>query len=192
MEIHSSEWRMMPLRIFILILAMYASSFAQTNIRKADFQNAAIPVKCGTQPDRVRLKDGKYKHAKTGEKGDYEWSVHITSLVYRDIDRDGTEEAIVLYLCHAGTSGAYFSGLVYGLRGNSIKVLDEIEGGDKGDGGILRVSIRNGFLVVERYKLPPASSSACCPAFIETSKYRLTNKGLLEVGARKVRKIDPS
>ena len=170
-----------------LALALAAvSAFSQSSIRKVDFKNFQYRLSCGTADARsgVTVKNGEFKGLKRG----VDVSLKIYEVKFGDLNKDGRDEALVLYACGSGASYVYFRGLVFTLRGNRPILMTEVEGGNKGNGGFYEVRFARDVLVVERYQLGTAGSP-CCPEFIETTKYRWNGKGLVQTGKPTVRRI---
>ena len=168
---------------------------AQTDIRKVDFKNFTYNLNCGSadKVSPVTVRNGEFSGIKDSfEVRDVKVYLKITDVLFGDINGDRKDEAIVLYSCGSGASYVYIWGLIFTVKNNKPVLLTEIEGGNKGDGGFHDVRIEKNLLVVERYQLPPASGSACCPAFIETTKYKLKGAKLLRVGKQTSRKIPSS
>lgn len=174
--------------IFLVLLAAPLSALAQTDIRDVDFKNFRFKLSCGSADSVSLLKvtDGKYRGTKSSLKDVV--SLQINEVKYGDLNNDGKEEAVVLYSCGSGASYVYFRGLIFSIRNKKPRLIAEVEGGNKGDGGFYEVSIFKNRLIVQRYQVG-TGGSACCPAFIETTKYRLRGRKLYELGKGTLRKI---
>jgi len=182
------------LYILFLVCCITSSSLAQTDVHKIDFKNFTYRLSCGDADtaSSVTVRNGEYSGVKNSIPGGNDTVyLKITEVLFGDINGDGKDEAIVLYMCGSGASYAYFQGLIFSVKNNRPRLLTEITGGNKGDGGFEKVYINKGLLIVRRYQLPPASS-ACCPAFIETTKYKLKGKSLVRIGKTRVEKIPPT
>src|SRR5258705_40341 len=75
---------------------------------------------------------------------------NVESVTFGDISNDGVEEAIIVAGCGTGGTALNTEVLLYGMAGGSPSLIGKIEGGDRALGGIRRVSIKNGRLVVDR------------------------------------------
>ena len=75
--------------------------------------------------------------------------------VYGDVDGDGADDAAVVTELRTGGTGAFTAIAVFHLMHGAPAVLGWISGGDRGDGGIARVSISGGALHVDRLELGP-------------------------------------
>ncbi len=172
----------------ILIFNFATSTLAQVDVRKVDFKNFTYKLSCGSadKVSPVTVKNGEYSDDKDSI-GDRVY-LKITDVIFGDINGDRKDEAIVLYSCGSGASYVYIWGLIFTVQNNKPVLLTEIEGGNKGDGGFHDVKIAKNLLIVERYQLPTAGSP-CCPAFIETTKYKLKGKRLIQVGKQTSRKM---
>lgn len=171
-----------------IIFSLAISAQAQTDIHKVDFKNFTYKLSCG-DADKitpVKVKNGEYSGDKNGLGKVY---LKIYDVIFGDLNNDQKDEAIVLYSCGSGASYVYFRGLIFKTKNNKPFFSTTIEGGNKGDGGFYKVKIVNNLLIVERYQLRSAAGSACCPEFIETTKYKLKSAKLIRVGKRRLRKI---
>ena len=168
------------------ILATVVGVAAQANIRQVDLKNFTHSLSCGdTDPvSRVRVRNGEFSGAKNG----LDVYLKITDVVYGDIDRDGKDEAVVLYSCGSGASYVYIWGLVYSIEHKKPVLITTLAGGNKGDGGFYDLSVKRNLLIVQRYQLGTAGSP-CCPETIETIKYKLLRRKLRQAGRASYRKI---
>ena len=164
---------------------------AQSDIRRFDFKNFTYNLSCGSADKKsaVTVKDAEYYGIKDSLNG--EVYLKITDVIFGDINGDQKDEAVVLYSCGSGASYVYIWGLIFTMEKNKLILLTELEGGNKGDGGFHKVKISKSLLVVERYQLPNAGSP-CCPAFIETVKYKLKSTKLVQIGKGNLRKLSQS
>lgn len=169
------------LKVILVLLgaAVGAHAAPQTTdrrrIRAVDFMN--FEYQLGDTPDPVRLRDGTYLR----ESEDNRLYAEVRKVVYGDVTGDGAEEAIVLTLVSTGGTGQFTDGFVYEMRGDTPALLGSLGAGDRADGGIHDVSVRDGRLVVERYGRFEAGG-ACCPQFVETEELRLVGGKLVVAG----------
>jgi hypothetical protein len=164
---------------FYLLLLSGMPVWGQSSIRSVNFKNFTYKLRCGDDPktSSVRAKKGSFSSEISGNES----YLSIAGVRYGDLNGDGREEAAVTFSCGSGASYVYFGGLVFQIQNRKPALLAEIEGGNKGMGGIVDVQIRNRFLVVKRYRLGSAGSP-CCPDSIETTKYRVYRKRLNKQG----------
>lgn len=157
-----------------------ASGPAQTGaraIRRVDFQNFAYRPAC--TDSEIRARAGTYSRDEGDDKVSFEvWK----RVAYGDLTGDGNEEAVVVSNCNTGGTGNFTEGYVFTMRGGSAVSVGELAMGDRADGGIHTVDVRDGLLVVNRYGVGP-SGGACCPEFVESTTYRLSGAKLAQVGA---------
>ena len=179
------------LLVSILFFCFIISAKAQTAIQKVDFRNFTYELSCGDADEisPLTVKNGEYR----GKKESIADKVYlkIYDVKFGDLNNDEKDEVIVLYACSSGASYVYFRGLIFTMKNHKPILLTELKGGNKGDGGFHDVKIVRNQLFVERYQLPTAGSP-CCPAFIETAKYKLKDKKLIQVGRKTSRKIPSS
>lgn len=171
----------------MIIISWFAISIAaQSDIQKVDFKNFSYNLSCGSADavSRLAVRNGQYKGLKNGERV----YLKVYEVLYGDLNKDGKNEAVVLYSCGSGASYVYFRGLVFSMRNDRPKYLTSLEGGNKGDGGFYKVRIRKQLILAERYQLANAGSP-CCPESIETTKYRLIGARLKTVGSSSSRPI---
>lgn len=175
--------------IAVIIFGFSIPTKAQTDIRKIDFKNFTYNLSCSPNDKSsiVKIENGKFIGDKNGEKT----FINIIDVKFGDLNFDRKNDAVVKYGCGSGASGYFTRGLLFTIKNKKLTVLSLIEGGDKGDGGISKMKIVKNLLVVKRYELPTAGSP-CCPAFIETTKYKLKRKKLVRVGKQTLRKISKS
>jgi hypothetical protein len=179
----------MKIALFISLSIFVISTQAQVDIRKIDFKNFTYNISCSPNDkmSTIKVRDGEFR----GDKNGIDTFINITDIKFGDINSDRIDEAVIKYGCGSGASGYYTRGLLFAIKNKKPIVLALIEGGDKGFGGIKEMRIEGELLVVERYELPTVGSP-CCPAFIETTKYRFRSKKLVRVGKVISRKIRPS
>jgi hypothetical protein len=97
----------------------------------------------------------------------------VESVTFGDISNDGVEEAIIVVGCGAGGTAFNTEVLVYGMAGGSPNLIGKIEGGDRALGGIRRVSIKNGRLVVDQNHATD---------YAETSRFKIEGGKLVRDG----------
>ena len=151
-------------------------------IRSVDFLNRTYPAECA-DGRKVRVVKGAYAPS-TNSRGPY-WELHI-SVTYGDLTGDGQEEAVVIKTCD-GAVGSVEDGTIYAFRQGRVAPLANIEYGNRGDGGNIKVKITGGLLSVERN----VGMAACCADLRETITYRLVGRKLSRVGKAVRRPIEP-
>jgi hypothetical protein len=174
------SWRACVVWLAFLMLILPVNSQGQTRLRRAirnvDFFNWPHNAFCFSDSparNRVTVRNGEFTPRGRG-------FFLVRSVTYGDLNGDGNDEAVVIVLCNGGGTGNFTEGLIYTMRGAQPVVLAGIEGGDRSHDGIANIRIRDGLLEVGRYGTD--SGGACCPEYINTQTYRLTNNRLIEVG----------
>jgi len=168
--------------ILIMLAAAVITVNAQTGIRGVDFKNFAYEPSCA--PDEMKkiiVKNGSFSQEKQMEGYVDRFYFEIFNTVLGDLDGDKQEEAIVLSTCNTGGTGNFTEGFVYKMVSGKPVLTQRIEGGDRAYGGLKSAKVSDGFLIVERYD-PGEHGASCCPELILTSKYKMTNGRLAEVG----------
>ena len=166
----------------LIMLGFAISVTAQTGLRSVDFKNFTYEPSCA--PDemkKITVKNGSFSQEKQMEDYIDRFYFEIFNVVLGDLDNDKQEEAIVLSTCNTGGSGNFTEGFVYKSVSGRPILSERIEGGDRAYGGLKSAKVVDGSLIVERYN-PGEHGASCCPELILTSKYKMTNGKLAEVG----------
>ena len=138
-------------------------------IRQVDFMNRTYRGAEAT----VQVRNGRWQSAQEGDNS----FVNVDRVIYGDLTGDGREEAVVTLGESEGGSGYFTRGEIYTLRDGQVVMVAEVEGGDRGSGGIHNIRIEGGQLIVERLE-----GAANNPEQIETTTYRLNGSNLTQVG----------
>lgn len=155
---------------------------AQRAIHGIDFRNFVYSPACVEQGLTVTARDGVFESQGQDDRIYFE----VRKVSYGDLNGDGVDEAVVETNCNTGGTGQFSDGTVFVFRGNRAVPVASLGIGDRADGGIHALRIENGLLVAERYG--QEHSGACCPEYVETSKWRLAGTRLTSAG-RPVRKV---
>lgn len=167
---------------FFLQTPGFASSTKRlTSIRAVDFKNFTYGEQCITGVKTLPVKNGVYQQGSIDEskRNDYV-DFEITKVIYGDITGDGQDDAIVLTFCNTGGTGEFTDGLVYSLEKSALKFLGTLGVGDRANGGIYDVRIKNGNLEIDRFG--QEESGACCPEYISTESFKLKSNKFVPVG----------
>jgi hypothetical protein len=98
---------------------------------------------------------------------------------YGDVDRDGSEDAVITTTIEAGGSGVFSMVELYVMRGGEAVSVAGIPGGDRADGGIAGVEVAaNGEVRVERYQID--GGGACCPSATVVEVWTWNGQRLVE------------
>lgn len=175
----------------LVLAAAFATTSAQTDIRKVDFKNFTYSPSCtGEKPEKVTVKNGELSREKQEDGYVDRFYFKVFHVTYGDLNGDGTEEAIVLSVCNTGGTGNFSEGSVYSMKNGKPAVLANIEGGDRAEGGLRSARVENGLLVIESND-PGENGGACCPQVVVTTRTRLSNGKLLTVGKEERRDLFP-
>lgn len=168
-----------------------AQAAATGPIAKVDFRNFTYQPGCSRDSNHQRAavatRDGRFELNTDTDK----LSFLVVSIAYGDLTGDGQDEAAVLTGCNTGGSGDFSEGIVYGFRDGKAVELARTESGDRAYGGIQKLGMRDGLLVVERFATDEGGPM-CCPKYLDTLRYRLTTHGLQAEGAATRQEIPPS
>lgn len=177
-------------RIFLLSALFVLSSVAvSAQIRNVDFRNFTYSVLSldGDSREKVTVRDGNYSR----DDEDDRYYFGVTGISYGDLNGDGAEEAVVGVVLNTGGTGNFTNGIIFTMRGGKPVVLTEFVGGDRAYGGLVSASIEGGILSVER-NAPGPEGGACCPEFIDTTRYKWNGTKLVEFGKVVRRDIYPT
>lgn len=181
----------MNMKKLVLISALFVLSAvaASGQIRNVDFRNFTYSVLAlsGEDREKITVKDGNYSRMEEEDRSYFA----VTDVVYGDLTGDGAEEAVVGVVLNTGGTGNFSSGIIFTMKAGKPVVLTEFEGGDRADGGLVGASIENGILTVKR-NAPGPSSGACCPEFIDATRYKWNGSRLVEFGKTVRTEIYPS
>jgi hypothetical protein len=102
-------------------------------------------------------------HADLDEDGQCQVCLQIRKVSFGDVDHDGQAEAILLVSSNLGGAGLSLDAYVFGMANGKPVLRAQIEGGDRGDGGIQGVTVTSTGVVVRRFDLS-ATDDMCCPS----------------------------
>ncbi len=186
----------------VAALGAVATGFSASNaksIRQIDFKNfcyawdsgaRAVPMNwrwLGTSARScVRLLNGSYRFGKSGEsekEKQQDPSLRLNSITYGDLEGDGAEEAVVNLSYHTGGTANWDYLYVFKLENGAPTLVGRLRSGSRADGGLLKVSIQNGLLVLE-FSDPERRVADCCSSGFIRVRYRLEKGSFQESGAR--------
>lgn len=153
-------------------------------IAEVDFENRRYVADCLGAAE-VTVKRGEFEQ--TTADGVIYFS--IGAVVYGDVTGDGADEALVLTLCSGGGTGEFTGGSLYTVKDGRAAVIARLPEGDRAAGGISDAWIAGGALVVERFA-GDDTSGACCPVWIDRTRFTFTNGALVADGAPARRRVD--
>lgn len=146
-------------------------------IRRVDFLNFIYTPACTFTYDgrhnTVGVVDGVYRR--------HLLDFSVRQIVYGDLTGDGRDDAVVTTVCNHGGTGWFTEGFIFELRRGIPTQLARIEGGDRAVGGIVTARIVNGQLEVDRFG---TAGGMCCPDWVESTRYKLAGRRLVEIGER--------
>ena len=126
---------------------------------------------------RVSARDGSFEYEEPGI-GTYGGSVG--RVVIGDFSGDGVDEAaVVLEWMSGSTTGRFSDVALFRWARSGAEHLQNLGDGDRGEGGVSDVAIKDGKLLVERFGSGPTGS---VPEFVTTETFVLRAQGLKLVG----------
>jgi hypothetical protein len=156
------------LTVLVLPVALPVKAQAKADIHSVDFRNGFVyDIGVGDEPIPVTVKGGTYSRDTEDDKTYFE----IQKVVYGDLTGDGKDEAIVQTLLNTGGTGQFTEALLFEFRGGKAELISSLGIGDRADGGVFEVFIRDGKIFDERFGQD--HSGACCPEYVETYVYGL-------------------
>lgn len=141
-----------------------SSVYSSTSIRDIDWKNRKYTSGSYDDGFPVTLVNGEYE----------QYSIDVT---YGDLNADGADEAIVLWFWDATDSGGNGYGTpgadVYSMVGGKPVLLSSIEGGSKGDGGMINdILVKDGKVIVSRTVWQDGDPT-CCPTLSTVEEWSL-------------------
>jgi len=162
-------------------------------IRSVDFRNFSYPKTNGLYLPHsrnlpFRLKGGSAPETRDKQGFVDEMGVYLSRVSYGDVTGDGQEEAIVVLSILTGGSAMPDCVYVYGWDQRRPKLLWAFDTGDRTYGGLRRVKVENGYLLVELYgngKIigkdldaeDKTNRGACCPTLFTRAHYKWIGNG---------------
>ncbi len=149
------------------------------SIRSIDFQNFTYP-RVGEQRAYIRRKTFTLKAGEYLEH-EIEDGMHFGGVVYGDVTGDGSEEAIAILGIQNRGSAIPNCVYIYTLKHSQPSLLWGFVTGDRADGGLRRIYVEEGELVIELYgkgtriggKLYGTEMvGACCAKSVTRTRYR--------------------
>jgi len=151
-----------------------------SEVRAIDWQNrtyvlgefGAVTVKDG-HADFAISDDNQV--AEPGAGGSYA----VDRPLFGDIDGDGLEDAVISSVLSTGGTGHFSEVRIYTMRAAKLVELGVIPGGDRGDGGIRRVTLDGRAVIVERNVLAEGDGM-CCASGSQRERWVWRNGDMVE------------
>ncbi len=115
--------------------------------------------------------------------------ISVDSVVYGDLDGDGNEEAVVAMNYSTGGTFNWDYLYVFTLDSGRAKLIERMETGSGGSGGLVRMSVQHQFLVID-FADPEQIAGDCCSKGFIRVHYRLQEGEFIEDGERGRGKLD--
>src|SRR5947209_338862 len=143
--------------------AVSTSPQVKESIRSVDFRNFTYPVCLNVKPEilpktkTITLSNGELEIAKGTQGNDEPVNISLSNVSFNDLTKDGNEEAIVTLITLLYPHGSTACTYVYTWKENKTQLLWSYAFGTDAFGGLRRLSVEDGNLIVEQYV---SSSSA--------------------------------
>ena len=177
-----------------------------TNIHQIDFKNFAYPWDESTEdvpltwrwttlsspPLRLQAVNGIHHFYEKGQSQTERARAplfSVDSVTYGDLNGDGIEEAVVALNYSTGGTANWDYLYVYKLVHGHARLLGRMETGSRGYGGLVKVSIQNGLLVVEFTDADRHVGDCCSEGYVRV-RYRWREGGFIEEGPRERGDLD--
>jgi hypothetical protein len=131
----------------------------------------------------VTFANGSYEQL--DEAGICTLCINILQVSIGDLTGDGKEEAVLLISSSTGGAATMLWGYVFQVADGLPRLLADIEGGDRGEGGIESVAVRKDFVQVRRFALG-ADDGTCCPSEITSERWKWIDGAMRQQGEAKV------
>jgi hypothetical protein len=110
----------------------------------------------------VTVKDGKFEALEDEKAGIKYLFLELDDVSYADLTKNGTEEAVVYVHGISVFNRFVGSVFIYAIEDGVPKLLWHYETGDRADGGLRKMEVENGALLIEQNVLEGAAG-LCCP-----------------------------
>lgn len=172
-------------RSFLIIVSFFALTFtasAQGDIRSVDFKNFTYSALCiGEAAEEITVKNGEFAYEKKEDGYIDRFYFKVFGIEYGDLTGDQQDESVVLSVCNTGGTGNFTEGFVFSMRDGKPILIARIPGGDRAYGGLRTAKVVRGLLIVESNDVGELGG-ACCPEFVVTTRYRVSNGKLMKTG----------
>ncbi len=152
---------------------------ALTDIRQVDFRDFAYPWRTSEVPENfgwlpklngvVSLRDGVHEFV-SEQCGPGCPHLSLQGIQYGDVNNDYVQDAIVVLSYSGGGTGHWEFIYLYTVRNGAPALIAAFETGTRTDGGLHRVYLGNGHLVIELNE-PDESEGACCATWRKRTEY---------------------
>jgi hypothetical protein len=204
------------MRTFCLVIAVLmtgaAGHFAfpqEANTRRIDFKNFSIPWDDETAtspPDsespwhwlkripepRISLVNGLhhfYKPSQSQFERDHAPLLRMVSVTYGDLDASGAGQTAVHFNYTEGGTANWDYLYVYKVDSSHAELMAILKGGSRAYGGLNRIAIQNGLLVLD-FADPDRRVGDCCSEGYIRVRYRWRDGKFVEEGPREHGDVD--
>ena len=158
----------------------------EESIRSVDFRNFTYPVCLNVKPEilpktkSITLRNGELEIAKGTQGNSEPLNISLSNVSFGDLTKDGNEEAIVTLITLLYPHGSTACTYVYTWKENKVQLLWSYAFGTDAFGGLRRLSVEDGNLIVEEY-VSSSSAALCCPEKFSRSIYRWNAKSFEKI-----------
>lgn len=159
---------------------------AEQVIDAIDFKNFTFPwYPKGYRPPsgkrNVSLRNGELVVDQSGNTNDVLFSLINVSIA--ELTGDNVKEAIVTVTANFNPGGSYACTFIYTLKSGRPFLLWKLETGDRAYGGLRRISLTDGSLIVEKYasEFDKHETPMCCPKKFQRLYYKWNGKQLQKI-----------
>lgn len=146
-------------------------------IRSVDFKNFPYPwypsfLKPPAGKSQVMLSEGKFEIERDERQGFDNLALELQDVSYVELIGGDEEQAIVTVGGISVFNRFVDCIFIYAIKGNTPVLLWKHETGDRADGGLRRVVVESGNLMLEEYARSEGDGGLCCPKIFIRSNYK--------------------
>ena len=132
---------------------------------------------------RIQLANGRHSFVEPGERPEGSPYLYLVSVTYGDLTGDGQEEAAVDLRYGTGGTMNWHYLYVYALLSNAPRLLAIFESGSRANGGLVKVVVENGLLVLDLNDETKRQGDCCSAGFVRIG-YQWSGDRFVETGSR--------
>ena len=151
-------------------------------IREIDFSNFLFPP---IPPDKISIKltNGRLPPTTDNVGLVDKMGASLLTTIYGDVTGDQKEDAIAILSLETGGSALPNYIYIYSYENSHPVLLWAFSTGDRADGGLRKVQVENGGLILETYN-PKGKNGDCCPMFFDRVMYKWEKSKFVRQGKK--------